>query len=158
MTPRISFRAKLQGPSSSQCERAMVDAYRQGLTAFGKELERVWRDKASSELNSTFAAYMSGLSVRVSNDGVEATLSGWLPVALEAGAKRFDMKPGLLRKRQSRVIPMHDGDFRTVSVRSPASSWWHPGFEARNIHEDVFDQTDKILQRTLAPVFNRVKV
>jgi len=158
MLPAHTYRIEIKGPSSSQIEKAVMAAHKQGSAALAKEVERVWREKAQSVLDSSLTEYMDGLIVRADVDGVEATLSGWLPVALESGAQRFDMKPGLLKNRTSRVIPMHDGEFRTVSKTSPPSSWWHPGFEAYDIHEEVFKETEDMIAKAYTPAFSRIKI
>jgi len=154
----MTFISEVKGPSSSQIERSMMDAYRQGLEAFRSAIQQTWWDAASESLDSTLQTYMSGLTVTVANDGIEATLNGWMPVVREVGSDKFDMKPGLLKNRSSRVIPMHDGGFRTVSTTSPASSWWHPGFEAKNINDEVFKKTDELLAQSFGKAFDRVKV
>lgn len=158
MAAKVTYQLKVKGPSASQIGSSFDAAYAEGMRNFKTEITRIWNEKAAASLDTTTQAYMSGLSVQVVSDGVEATLSGWLPVALETGAQRFDMKPGLLRDRQSRVIKMHDGEFRTVSQMSPAHSWWHPGFKPKSIHEEVFAETEAAAEKAFTAAFDRIKV
>jgi hypothetical protein len=135
-----------------------MKGYQAGLNAFRDEVEKAFMAKAQVKLSSTFDEFKDGVRVAIAGDGVEIHVEGWLPVALETGHERFDMKPGLLDGRDYRVIPMHDGEFRTVSKNSPSESWWHPGFEPRNIHKDIEDDVDGMLKRSFTPAFDRIKV
>ena len=129
-----------------------------GLQEFRAALELSWREKVQQNLKTTSDEYLRNLSFSVKKDSVEATLTGWLPVALETGAERFDMKPGLLKGRQSRIIPMADGEFRTVSQFSPRDSWWHPGFQARGFGEQVKQEAPAIAEKIFKPIFDRIKI
>lgn len=101
---------------------------------------KVWRDSVER----------SGLSVRAKNRYLHAiTPYKTRPGAyirdnvarlLEAGWKAFDMKAGLLKGAQSRVIPLQLSGkakpvFRTVTANS--SGWQHPGFKGAKLVKDV---------------------
>ncbi len=156
MPKSLSFQIK--GPSSAQMSKAVESAVEEGLGRLRSMVQGRWETQARSKLDSSVEQYLAGLVVEQQSNGVKATIKGWLPVALEAGAPSFDMKPGLLAGRQSRVIPMHDGEFRTVSKNSPEHSWWHPGFTPYAIHEDIQADADDMVQRAFGPAFDRVKV
>lgn len=125
------------------------------MEAFRHAIEWAYQDTARKSLKTTSDKYLEGLSVTLDDDGVQATIEGWLPVALEDGAGAFDMKPGLLAGRSKRVIPMHKGGFATVSVFSRPGSWWHPGIQARNISEQVKTEADDIRKRIIDPVIEK---
>lgn len=148
----------VKGPSTSQIEKATMKGFQLGLTAFRDEVEKAFLAKAQMKLSSTFDAFKQGVRVTAGGEDVSINIEGWLPVALESGHQRFDMKPGLLDGRAFRVIPMHDGEFRTVSTKSSPESWWHPGFEAKEIHKDIENDVDEMLKRAFVPAFDRIKV
>lgn len=130
----------------------------EGLKQFRDEIERVWHEKAQAQLNSTAAEYLGGLTVAVSSEGLEATITGFRPVAIEQGINRFDMKPGLLQGFPYRVIPMRDGGFRTVSKNSPQGSWWHPGTQAAAIGEQVKAEAPEIADKIFTKLIERMEV
>jgi hypothetical protein len=155
-----THKTKIQvtGPSKEQVSKAVDAAIAEGTTRLADEVQKQWLRHAEMKLQTTAEEYMNGVSVSSDEDTVTVQIKGWLPVALEAGRAPFDMKPGLLDGRDFRIIPMHDGEFRTVSSRSPSGSWWHPGFEPRAIHEEVMNDMDDLIQRSFGPAFARVKV
>jgi hypothetical protein len=125
------------------------------LQAFRDEVQRMYEEKARASLKTSSDKYLAGLSVSVSgDDGVEALIQGWLPVALDTeGAGRFDMKPGLLGGRAVRTIRLENGNIRTVSTMSPPGSWWHPGIQARNISDQVKAEEHAMHEKVVAPLF-----
>lgn len=146
------------GPTDANWAKLRQDFERQAdkaLRAYRAEIERTWKEKAEGSLSTTYDEYMRGVTFNVEQDGLSVQLSGWLPVAMEEGAERFDMKPGLLGGRQSRVIRLHNGKFRTVSLQSPAWSWWHPGIEARKIGEQVKAEEPRIRSQTIEPFLSK---
>ena len=73
-----------------------------------------WRSLASKELHTSKEEYLDSMippemSVTGSHGiKVELGLSGWLPVAVEKGVSRFDMKKSLFTSGKSkRIIPFH---------------------------------------------------
>ena len=125
------------------------------LQKFRDEIERTYQEKAMNQLNTSRDKYLEGLSFNINEDGVDVEINGWLPTAVEEGAEAFDMKPGLLAGRDNRVIRLHNGNFRTVSTKSPANSWWHPGIQAKPISSQVKAEEDEIAERTVKPVVDK---
>lgn len=158
MARTVGFQTKVLGPNGQALNNAVDKAVSEGLDNLVNELETRWLRHAEMKLNTSIQDYMEGVSVAKTKDGAEITIKGWLPVALETGAPGFDMKPGLLAGRDFRVIPMHDGEFRTVSKNSPPESWKHPGLEARNIHEAVEAEADDIIQKSFGSAFERIRI
>jgi hypothetical protein len=89
---------------------------------------------------------------------VDVRLTGWVPVAIEQGAPRFDMKPGILGSRESRVIPLDKDpvEFRTMKAQS--SGWWHPGLQARSIAAQVQKEMPRLVDDVFKPLTARIKV
>jgi hypothetical protein len=132
-----------------------------GLRQLRAAVERFFREEAELELLHSSAKYLKGVTVSVVDDGVEADITGWFPVALEEGAEPFDLKPGFLQGRPYRVIPVGElgaPKFRTVSVKSRKDSWWHPGLQARGIGARVTERAEREIQFIFKPLFDRVKI
>ena len=127
----------------------------QALIEFKQEIEQAYQEKAQAQLNTTRDRYLESLSFAIVDDGVEVSMSGWLPTAVEEGWDTFDMKPGLLAGRMSRVIRLRNGNFRTVSVNSRPGSWWSPGQQARPISAQVEGEVERISERTIDPVIEK---
>lgn len=71
---------------------------------------------------------------------------------LEKGWRAFDMKPGLLRGKLSRVIPLQlpsGTEFRTVSRSSPAGSWQHPGYKGAQVVPDLKNRLQDIVSKAM---------
>jgi hypothetical protein len=137
-------------------ERAEASV-QEGLKKFRDAIEKLWHEKAQATLKESADRYLEGLSIRVTRDGLEATISGFIPVALESGMERFDMKPGLT-KNGAQVIPLAKGGFRTVSPNSPGDSWWHPGIQAAEIGEQVKEEAPAVADRIFKDLLKRVEV
>jgi len=154
------YTIEVTGPNGQAVRHAVQGAIYEGLKELRNEVEMTWNRYAQMAFDTSAKEYMAGVSVKVNSqaDGIQIDIQGWLPVALETGAPRFDMKPGLLKGRDFRVIPMHDGEFRTVSKTSPKDSWWHPGFQGRRIHEQIEWESSDMLERAFGPAFDRIKV
>jgi hypothetical protein len=87
----------------------------------------------------------------VDGDPLHGRVVARTPLAeqVEKGRARWDMRPGLLAGPASRptkyggrynIIPLRGNGgvkFRTVSSRSPAGSWIHPGFSPLHIVDSV---------------------
>ena len=132
---------------------------KRGMREYRDEIEQEWRLMVYQTTNTTTDAYLAGLTVEIQGgDTVVASVDGWLPIALETGVPRFDMKPGLLKGRISRVIRLANGNFRTVSINSPKDSWWHPGIQARDIASKIEREAPKIMEEVFNRAMARVKV
>ncbi len=138
-------------------EAKIEAAIQEGLRKFRDEIEQLWHQKANEQLNTTVNDYLRGLSITITRDGVEAEITGFLPVALEGGLPTFDMKPGLTARGGKVIIPINGG-FRSVSAKSPSDSWWHPGLQARNIGEQVKKEAPKIAKKIFGELLRRVEV
>ena len=159
--PRVTRRLVVETPHDRNVnvDQVFKAEHTRLLDKFAKLIETEWMSKAALVIHTTLKEYKEGASVKPVSDGVELTLEGWLPVALETGGEPYDMKPGLLGNRESRVIPIakDPGQFRTVSKHSPPDSWWHPGFEGLEIHKELEADADKLLQEAFGN-YDRVKV
>lgn len=153
MTPRLEMDIpieEMEEEAEAEIERVMWE-----LAAY---VEQSFVTKAKEYLNTTAEAYAEGVRVNKQDTRIEVSLEGTLPNMLEHGTDRFDMKPGLLKGRLHRVIPMHDGGFRTVKRDSPPMSWWHPGFEAINLADLVREEVEPVAEEAFAEIRNRFKV
>jgi len=139
------------------------DLLAEGMENLRNEIEKSWRLKAKNSLTTSLKSYEDALTVRVDGEAIEATLSGgpekdrWLAESVEVGQGPFDLKPFLLQGRSSRVIHLADGNFRTVSLDSPADSWWHPGIQAKSIHMQVEAELPKLTERAFSHIFDRIE-
>lgn len=157
----LSFKLQVETPRDrgNDIVKEAIVAFKEGLDKLRDLVESQWLMKAGQELDTTFKDYSDAIKVRKLSNGLELSLKGWLPVALETGCPRFDMKPGLLGNRYSRVIPIHDGPiFRTVSVNSPPNSWWHPGLQARDFYGKMEKDADQLLERSFGLTLDRISV
>lgn len=140
-------------PDWAAMEEDFEQTYQAALDAFYSAIQKEYNTQ-SDKLNTSKEKYREGLKFSKDRDGVSATVEGWLPVAVEEGAKSFDMKPGLLKNTPWRTIRLHSGVFRIVSIFSPAGSWWHPGITPRNISENVKSEEDNIKKDVVDPILN----
>lgn len=130
--------------------RTEVMAYAQRVH---KEMRRLSKRVFSKKMALSYNANLD--SPHFDGDDVVMELNGFLPVAMEDGLDSFDMKPSLLRSSKAKIskkgikymnIPVNKAafkdpylklmgvsPFRTVSSNSPADSWIHPGFKARDL-------------------------
>ena len=141
-------------------EDKVLAEIQRGLHKWREAIKKFYVEEASKELGASRTKYLAGLSSRMLDDGIEITISGWLPTALESGSDRFDLKPGFLQGRAHRVIPVGAPDdvrFRTVSTNSPAHTWWHPGIQARNISGRVKERSVVAAQQIFGDLFARIK-
>ncbi len=142
------------------------------LRRIAMEGKSFWKSEAGRKLKSSRIAYQKGIDFKIVDElSFYLELSGFIPYAVEAGVKSFDMKPGLLanpskrknlhkRKRwptlksatRYKIVPINDKGyirmtkpkkFRTVTDVSPG--WIHPGLEGRNLVEAVVDQLDRYI-------------
>lgn len=156
--PRLDFSFESRIPVEEMVQASERDI-KEAVQQIHQEVEQSFERYAQASFSEdTAAKYLAGLRVRATSNGVEADIEGWLPTALEEGFPRFDMKPGLLAGRQRRVIRLHNGNFRTVSKKSPETSWWHPGLQARNIAEQVREEVEPMAEQLFASIRGRVQV
>jgi hypothetical protein len=150
----------IKGIDMRALESAFDDVFEDGMDEIEKEIERVWRDKASQVLHSSKDEYLENLKVERIGKDVQFVLTGALPMAIEEGSEGFDLKPGFLGGGLSRIIPLNSKSgtptFRTVSATS--KGWQHPGIKARNIHEDVLDEAEAIVSKIFEGLISRVSV
>lgn len=112
-----------------------------------REARDFWIAEAGRRLKSSKRQYQEAIMLEgVSGSSFTISLTDPLAVAVETGAPGFDMKPGLL----GQVVPMNLGKqevpasptFRTVTS---AGKWKHPGWEARNIVDDVINEITEVI-------------
>ncbi len=141
-------------------ESTVEGAVMNGMDKLRNEIDKKWRAKAKNILDGDRRkAYLKGLSVTRSGLDVDVKLTGSFPVAIEEGAGRFDMKPGILKNLHSRVIPMgpkNKPKFRTMVATS--SGWWHPGFQGSSIHTQVEKLMPTITDDVFKPLLSRIKL
>ncbi len=159
--PTFAPRVGMPDVPWEKIEQDFERAIQSGLVRLRAAIERFFREEAELELLHSSSKYLKGVQVTVVNDGVEADISGWFPVAIEEGAEPFDLKPGFLQGRPYRVIPVGERGlpkFRTVSKNSRQDSWWHPGLQARGIGERVKERAEREVKFIFQPLFDRVEV
>lgn len=163
-TPWIGHTLKIDvefvGIDVDKLDAAVQKMVESGMEKFRDEIEKKWRERAESTLDTSRDQYLEGLSVTHSGMDIDVKLTGWLPVAVEQGTPRFDMKPGILGTDDSRVIPLGGGmgapKFRTMKAQS--SGWWHPGIQARAISEQVKKEIPQMVKDVFEPLMSRIKV
>lgn len=139
----------------SSIETSVID----GMAKLRDEIEKKWRAHAKATLGSLGPKYLEGLSVTHEKFDVDVRLSGELGVAIEEGSGRWDMKPGILKGAEARVIPMGskaNPKFRTMKARS--SGWWHPGYQGRAIRTEVTRQMPRMVKDVFKPLMSRIKI
>lgn len=162
-TVGIQYSPALPDIDWQKIRKGFENQVRKSLRAFKREIEIEWNYQAQQQMKTTAAKYMEGVSFTLTSDGVDVFIQGWLPVALEQGTTPYDLKPGFLKGRTSRVIPLEGGKrFRTVSTNSPPGSWWHPGIKAKGIANIMEGKAQEISKRTvekdLMEYFKRVEI
>lgn len=129
------------------------------MAELSTKIESTWRSKAESTLNTSKEKYLGGLTVEHSGDKVTAIITGWLPVGVEMGIDRFDMKSKLIGSRIVPLMGADGGDRRFRTMKAGGQGWWHPGIQARKIHEQVASELEStILPAVFGPAFSRRSV
>jgi hypothetical protein len=122
-------------------------------------IDKTWREKASQQLKSSLDQYLEGLNIeRVGDNEIQASLTGFLPVAIEKGHEKFDMKPDTLGNALSKIIPLggkSSGTPKFRTMKADSSGWIHPGFTAKSIGEQVQQEMDDIVKEVFDPIFSR---
>lgn len=132
---------------------------RDHMEDLSKKIESTWRSKAEATLHTSKDKYLAGLTVEHEGDKVVATLTGWLPVGVEMGIDRFDMKQGVVGSRVVPLMGKDGGDRRFRTMKQGGKGWWHPGITARKIHEQVASELEStILPAVFGPAFSRRSV
>lgn len=127
----------------------------------GADALHYWRTQAGMMLNTTRERYQQALEVSEDfSDGVVVRMKedDKLVVAIECGKQSFDLKPGFLKGRPARVIPINPPrDMRTVTSGTDASKWIHPGFTALNLAEETGSYIDdELVPNKLEELFNKL--
>lgn len=127
------------------------------------EVEWTWRKIAASSptLKSTKSKYIDAIKVEREGDEIVMSLTDELASAMESGSKPYDLKPGFLKGKQSRIIPLVDKGtnnvtrFRTVTQGS--SGWIHPGHKPTKIVDQVKNELETtVLGEVLAKAMRSV--
>lgn len=160
----LTFSMEVTSPDWDKIEEELNQKINEGMQDFADKIEATWRDKAAQTLKTTKDQYLKRLSVEKIDNGVEVTLSGTLPVNIETGCAPFDMKPKLLGNAISKIIPLgakkEQGipatSFAIVRKSSPQSSWWHPGFQAIKIGEQIQEEVPEITKEVFGPLIDKM--
>lgn len=156
--PGVSAEFTLDMPIE-EVEKQVEADIQSSLQKIEEHCEALFRQKATAAFSDVTAPkYSDGIKVTRDETVVEATIGGWLPTALEEGAERFDMKPGLLAGRPSRIIRLRNGNFRTVSRNSPPNSWIHPGLVGKHFMAEVQDELQAFGDDLFKQIRERVAV
>ena len=135
------------------------------LDELTEEVEWQWRMLASrsTELKSTKEKYLDAIEVKREGDEIILSLTDPLAASMEAGSGPYDLKPGFLRGKQFRIIPLvspgtdNVTGFRTLTQGS--AGWVHPGHKARKIVDQVTAELEAtVVVEVLAKVFSRTKI
>lgn len=161
--PILMIQMDVVGANFDAISQKLEEAIEEGWATVAKEIERVWQEKAAQELNSTRDDYLKGLSVdHLGGDLIQATLTGFLPVAIEEGHQGYDMKKGMMGSAVRRVIPIGKRkggniNFRTMTAAS--DGWWHPGFQAKQIHKQVQEEVaERVIPEVFGPLISRISL
>lgn len=136
----------------------LAEKIEENLDEVTEEIEWSWRKHASKKLKESKEEYLKSLKITRSGNTIQAELSSPLAVHVEVGSNYFDLKPGFLKTRLSRIIPMKNPlRFRTVSLGK--RGWKHPGIRAREIHKDVmYDFENEILPQAMDKLMANLKI
>lgn len=156
--PKLIVEMDIKGMDFDALMEEFDEHVDEGMDKLADEIEQVWRDKATETLNTSREQYLKGLSVERIGRDIQMVLNGFLPVALEEGHERYDMKPGFLGSGLNRIIPIGKSSgqkpvFRMM--RTDSTNWFHPGFEAKRIHEQVQEEVDeRLVEEIFQPLFS----
>ncbi len=125
--------------------KELLDKY---ASAIAGEARDFWISEAGRRLKSSRQRYQDSIVLaHVDGDGFMLMLTDPLAAAVEVGAPGFDMRPGLMGK----VVPMNLGKQATVSdhtfrtVNKFTGKWKHPGWEGKNIADDVITEIVEVI-------------
>ncbi len=117
------------------------------------EAKAFWQAEAGRTLNTTRLRYQSTIYISedfTGNKGIFVAMSEQDPLILniEQGADSYDLKPGLLAGRDSRIIPIKPFTQMPLLTRwDSETSWIHPGF----VGLDLAGETDAYIDEVLIP-------
>ena len=148
--PNLEISVEYDIINVERLEKEVQKEIEDGLNELAIEIRNIWQQKASSKLNSTYDEYIRNLFVERQGTEVVATIYGALPVAIEQGSSRFDLKPGFLGSSVFRIVGIGLNKFRTV--QSQSNKWWHPGIQAKAFHEQVQNEIPKMLGKIFSPI------
>lgn len=162
-SPVLMIQMDVVGANFDKITSELEQAIEEGWAEVAKEIEKIWQEKAAQELNTSREDYLRGLSVEhLGGDLIQASLTGFLPVAIEDGHQGYDMKKGMLGSGIRRVIPIGKRKGGAINFRSMTSSsdgWWHPGFQAKQIHKQVQDEvSERVIAEVFGPLISRISV
>jgi hypothetical protein len=115
---------KIRGSISAIVNKKLRASSRKLSNAVAK----AWTVEVNKSFLSSQAKSRYTKAIKPYNGLVGAYISDHVAKLLETGFDSFDMKPGFLKGVLYKRIPIN-GKVRTVSVKSPTSSWIHPGIE-----------------------------
>lgn len=142
----VSVRLSVRGSTSDALRRKL----RSQSSVLSRAVVAAWGDAVRRSRLSSRAKERYIRSIQPYRQGVGAYISDKVAALLEKGWERFDMKPGLLRAKSRRAIPLLEGEvIRTVSVNSPAGFWIHPGFDGAKVVDKVQATISAIVARAL---------
>ena len=159
MADRLHFSMEMDTKSIDIIEDILDDYMDSFLDELTEEIEWSWRKLAGEDprLRSSRAKYLDAIEVHRDGDEIVLGLTDELAAALEEGSEPYDLKPGFLRGKTHRIIPLVDSGtnnvtrFRTVTVNS--QGWIHPGYKPVSITEKVQVELESNL---IGEVFSRV--
>lgn len=162
--PTLHFTMEMDKDFEKKLEDALdKELLDEGMKMFAEKVKEVWTEKANNTLHETKDEYLKGLTVEATDDGVNVTLSGALPVWLEEGTP-FDMKTGVLPRivrSDSFTTPDAKGrisPFRTISKDAPDDAWWTPQREGNKIAEQVRQELPRINKEVFDALISRIKI
>ena len=152
----VMFSIELYASSLDLVEEFLEDRMDEFLDELAEEAEMIWRKFAeeSTKLQSSKKTYIDAIKVQRDGSSISMTLDDPHAADLEDGSTPFDLKPGFLRGKQYRVIPLVNNGvttFKTLVAGAPG--WIHPGQEARNLTDDV---TSELSENSIGEIFARV--
>jgi len=134
---------------SGSVGKALKGTVKQRTAKIAMVVARTWQTavRNSSLSPSAKQRYVSAIQPYKSRPG--AYVKDFVAKLLETGWDSFDMKPGLLKGAESRIIPIKGSngsvEFRRVSKNSPSSSWIHPGFKGAKVFDRVRERLQLLL-------------
>ncbi len=145
---------KIEGtPNFDEFSEEFELEFHKNLKKIAYETKDLWMSEAGKRLKRSREAYQRSLTVQNPGEGQYSVVLGgpggrasrqdkWLALAVEQGIPNmWDMKPGLLKGRESRVIPLNTLDkgriFRTVKAHGQEGKWIYPGLIGINLRDTV---------------------
>lgn len=152
------------GLDFDKLEKEFDESFADAWSKLADRIEKEWQDLASQQLKSSKDQYLQGLKVeKVGNELIQASLTGFIPVAVEEGISGYDMKKGLLGGNLARVVPIGkragDQPPRFTVLTPDSRGWQHPGIKARQLHQQVQTLVDeKLVNEIFGDAVSRISV